>query len=272
MKLRMYLSAFFNMGNISMLMGMLLLLLIEGGISSENMAGAHVTGLPVGPLAYLAVFVIYTSLVGRTLYSKKFHESFMRREKLFHIRQLNANSSRLANEARKYTNAAYFRKLQKVMENKNEIIKSFFREEHSPLKERIVEQAMILIVSYLKLLTNFCIRSRDLSTADISQIAERMNNNHRRLSFARDANDLEDIKRAIEMDERLVARLKEEKSDLEGIKVKLDYIESTVNLLKQRVLSSIESEEMLGRLQEEVNEAEALDNVLQERRKNRHRA
>ena len=74
------------------------------------------------------------------------------------------------------------------------------------------------------------------------------------------------------MDERLITRLKDEKKELERIGVKLDYMESTVNVFKHQILSSVENEEMLEQLETVVNEAEALDTVLEERRKSKLRS
>ena len=46
-------------------------------------------------------------------------------------------------------------------------------------------------------------------------------------------------------------------------------MESTVNMFKHQIMSSIENEEMLEQLETAVNEAEALDAVLYERRRSR---
>jgi mannitol/fructose-specific phosphotransferase system IIA component (Ntr-type) len=48
-------------------------------------------------------------------------------------------------------------------------------------------------------------------------------------------------------------------------------MESTVNMFKHQIMSSLENEEMLEQLETAVNEAEALDAVLDERRRNRLR-
>jgi hypothetical protein len=71
------------------------------------------------------------------------------------------------------------------------------------------------------------------------------------------------------MDEKMINRVKDEKKDLERISAKLEYIESTVNMFKHQILSSIESDEMLEKLEKAVNEATALDNVLEDRRRNK---
>jgi DNA-binding XRE family transcriptional regulator len=48
-------------------------------------------------------------------------------------------------------------------------------------------------------------------------------------------------------------------------------MESTVNMFKHQIMSSIENENMLEELETAVNEAEALDTVLEDRRKSRIR-
>ena len=48
-------------------------------------------------------------------------------------------------------------------------------------------------------------------------------------------------------------------------------MESTVNMFKHQIMSSIENEDMLEQLETAINEAEALDNVLEDRRRNRLR-
>jgi hypothetical protein len=108
-----------------------------------------------------------------------------------------------------------------------------------------------------------------LSEVDVSTIANRITANRRKLGFTSDLHAADDIKKVVELDERLLERLKEEKRDLERISAKLDYMESTVNMFKHQIMSSIESEDMLEKLETAVNEATALDSVLHERRKNR---
>jgi len=258
MKIRMLFSAIFKLRNL----GILLISLGMAYILTLTVSGLTLFAFPAGAVIYLA-FVI------QSLSSVKFHEDFNQKQKIRHIQDLNYSCMRLSSEARKHTNTAYNQKLRGVMEDKSDIVESFFRGERSFLKEKIVEQTLNLVISYIKLLTNFCIRSKELSGVDVSDIANRLNVNARKLSFTRDINVTEDIRKVINMDEKIIERLKEEKKDLERINTKLDYMESTVSMFKHQIISSIESEEMLETLETVVNEASALDSVLQERRKNK---
>lgn len=269
MKNKLIASAFFRFRNIGLFLAMLAGLVVEGGIPSQSLAGAHFFGPSLSPWLYLISVGVYLALVLQTLADKDFHERFNRKQKIRLVQDLNFECLRLANEAKKHTNAAYYQKLKKVMDDKSEIVNSFFKGEKGYLKEKIVEQTLNLVVSYIKLLDNFCIRSRELSEVDVSVIANRINANRRKLNFTGDPHAAEDIKKVIELDERLIERLKDEKRDLERISAKLDYMESTVNMFKHQIMSSIESEDMLEKLETAVNEATALDSVLHERRKNR---
>lgn len=265
MKSRLVLSALFKFRNIG-----ILLLLLGASVFLTDSSALTLIGSPMPALPDVAAFpaslAVYAALVMQTLLSKQFHDDFTQKEKVRHIHDLNYQCSKLANEARRYTNTTYLQKLKKVMEDKNDIVDSYLRGERSYLKEKIAEQTLNLVVSYLKLLNNFCIRSRELSSVDVSTVAGRINANNRKLGFAKDVHMADDIRRIIEMDEKLINRLKDEKKDLERISAKLDYMESTVNMFKHQIMSSVESEGMLEKLETAVNEAEALDSVLEDRR------
>ena len=268
MKSRMVLSALFKFRNI----GILLLLLAASVFLTDNSALTAVGNpMPALPdiVAFPASLGAYVILVMQTLLSKQFHDDFSRKEKVRHIQDLNYQCSKLSSEARRHTNAAYLQKMKKVMEDKNDIVESYFRGERSYIREKVAEQTLNLVVSYLKLLNNFCMRSRELSSVDVGTVAGRINNNNRKLSFAKDVRMADDIRRIIEMDEKLINRLKDEKKELERISAKLDYMESTVNMFKHQIMSSVESEDMLEKLETAVNEAEALDSVLEDRRKHK---
>jgi hypothetical protein len=261
MKFKLLLSALLNTRNL----GILLLGLGAGiGLLQPYLPFPGLTG----PLAGVVVYLFF---VIQSLTSGEFHEKFNHKQKIKKIQDLNYTSLKLANEAKKHTNTTYYQKLKRVMDDKNDIVESFFRGEKSFLKGKIVEQTLSLVISYIRLLTNFCIRSKELSEVDIGEVTNRININMRKLNFMKDSNTIEEMKRLIEMDEKIIGRLKDEKQDLERISAKLDYMESTVNMFKHQIISSIESEEMLETLETAVNEAAALDSVLEDRRKNRAR-
>lgn len=267
MKTRLILSALFKFRNISvfliMLCALYILISVLQGMLGSGLYAAAGTAVPV------VSAVVYLVLVIQSLMSKKFHEEFNHSQKIRLLQDLNFTCLKLSNEAKKHTNTVYYQKLRRVMEDKNEIVDSFFKGENGYLKGRIVEQTLNLVISYTKLLINFCKRSRELSELDVSEIAGRLNANTRKLAFTRNPDITDELKKVIEMDEKFLNRLKDEKVELERISTKLDYMESMVNMFKHQILSSVESEEMVEQLETAVNEATALDNVLEERRKNK---
>jgi hypothetical protein len=266
MKSKLFLSALFNLRNIG------ILLLMLGFIGVERSGVFLPPFLPYPDISGPALCIgVYAAFVMQSVTSKEFHEKFNRKRKIRHIQDLNYMCLKLSAEAKKHTNPTYLQKLKKVMEDKNHIVNSFFRGEKGYLKERVVEQTLNLVVSYIRLLTNFCIRSRELSEVDVGEITNRINTNMRKINFIKDPNALDDVKKVIEMDEKLIKRLKDEKNELERISAKLDYMETTVHMFKHQTISSIESEEMLEKLDMAVNEAAALDSVLEERRRNKLR-
>jgi hypothetical protein len=259
MKQKMFLSAAFRFRNLAIL----ILTLGAASIVLEYFPGIGSSA------AYLVSFSAYIVSVIQTLTSKKFHEKFNYKQKVKRIQDLNYSCLKLATEARKHLNASQNQKLRKTLEDKDDIVNSFFRGEKSFLKEKIVEQTLNLVASYIRLFMNYAIRSKELQEMDISEVAERINLNTRKLNFENDPHRLDDLKKLIDMDQKIITTLKEEKKNLEGLSAKLDYMSSTVNMFKHQIMSSIESEDMLEQLQTVVNEAEALDSVLDERRRNR---
>lgn len=270
MKARLILGALFRLRNI----GVLLLLIgaaeMIAGSGFLTILGLGITSFP-GVIVYPAALAIYSALVIQTLNSKEFYEDFKKKEKVKHIQDLNYACLKLANQAKRNTNTAYLEKLKKVMEDKDDIVNLYFRGERGYVEERITEQTLNLVASYLRRLDNFCIRSRELSETDINDIEERINANTRKMGSTKDYHTVDELIKIIELDEKLINRLKDEKKELERISAKLDYMESTVNMLKHQALASIEPQEMLEKLEAAVNEAEALDNVLEDRRKNKLR-
>lgn len=272
MKKGLVLSAFARFRNLSVLA-----LLLAAIIANQNQAlgASAIPNLVPGYMLFIqlaAAFGIYGAFSLQTVFSKKYAEDYMRKQKVRSIRKLNNECVNLAWEAKKNANATNYQRLKRVADAKNEILKSFFRGEHTYLKEKIVEQTLNLVSSYIRLLTNYCIRSKEADNTNISTIADRINNNNRRLSFTKDPRAYDDVKNIIEMDEKLLERIKQEKVDLEAINAKLDYMESLINMFKHQILSSAETEEMVEKLETAVNEAAALDSVLYERRRDRVRA
>ncbi len=226
----------------------------------------------MGYITFLASFAAYAGFSLQSFTSKKFQDNFIHKTKEQHIRELNEMCIKSADEAKRHTNAAYYKKLCSIMEDKSEIIRAYSKDAPNYLKEKITEQTLNLVITYIKLLRSFCKRSRELNLTDVSPIMDRIGQNTRKLNFINDQKVYEDLKKTIEMDEKILLRIKEEKHDLERIDTKLDYIKSTVSMFKHQVGLSMESQEMLEKIESVVNEATALESVLDERQKRRTNA
>lgn len=225
-----------------------------------------------GYITFLATFAIYAGFSLQSFTSKKFQDNFIHKTKEKHIKELNETCIKLADETKRYTNEAYYKKLCSIMKDKNEILRVYSKDAPNYLKERVTEQTLNLVITYIKLLRNFCKRSRELNQTNISPIMDRIGQNTRKLNFINDQKVYEDLKKTIEMDEKILSRIKEEKHELERIDTKLDYIKSTVSMFKHQIGLSMESQEMLEKIESVVNEATALENVLEERQKRRTNA
>jgi len=258
MKSKLFFSALFDLRNLSLLAIFGATAYIAGNVRPD-----------IVTYTYPAAGALYLGFVIQSLFSKSFNEKFNRRQKIKEIRELNRQSINLAYEAKRHVNPALLKRLHKVMDDKKDIVQCFFRGEYDYLKQKIVEQALKLVIAYEKLLINYCIRSRELSEMNIAEITNRINLNIRKLNFAQEPSAIESIKKVIEIDEKFLTRIKEEKSELETINSKLEFMEGTVNMFKHQIISNIETEDMVETLETAVNEASALYSVLEDRRKNK---
>lgn len=273
MNSNLFLSAFFRFRNFSTIILWTAFVYLLSGITPLRDSVSH--SLDFSLLlsgAYGAGALVYLTMVVQSMFSNNFREEVKRKEKRREISDLNRQCNRLSAQTRNFATPIQKQKLRKIMQDKNDIVNSQKRgEEYSYLKEKIVEQSLKLVISYTRLMTNYSIRSKEISEINISDLMNKINANRRKLSFMKDARMLDDIKSVVDMDEQAIERVKEEKNELERIHARLDYIESMLNMFKHQIISSIESEEMVEKLETAVNEATALDSVLQERRRNQIR-
>lgn len=231
----------------------------------------------VQTLIYVISFGGYIGAVIKTLANEDFREEYEFKQKIKKIQDLNLASRRLGTQARKLSDAQMMPQLRKLIEDKEEIVRAFFRTcgvqgscQRNYLKEKIVEQTLNMVVSYLKLFINYSIRKKQVSKSKEDELKESIDINTRKLGFCQDFRTVEELEKVIELDSKILESIKEEKKELEIVAAKLDYMQSMVNMFKHQVVSSLESEDMLQKLEAVVNEATALDNVLEERkRKNR---
>lgn len=258
MKFKLFVSSLFNGRNIAIFF----ILMIVSSIANSKMGGELFLPFRV------AAIIIYLGFVIQNFNSKKFQEKFLRKMKGKDIKKLDKICTVLANDAKRHINVSYFKKLNSILNDKNAIMKSYYRGGLNYFSEKITEKTLNLVISYIKLLKSFCIRNKELNSIDIKPVIERVTKNTRKLGFINDSKVRENVQNMIEMDEKVLSRIKDEKLDLERIDTRLDYIKSTVYMLRQRVNLKLESDDFLEKIEEAVNEAIALENVLDKRNKN----
>lgn len=267
-----FFNAIFRFRNFATLIGWFFVVyLLSGSVDVQNLnIGTDINTLITA--AYGLGGLTYLGMVIQSLFSNSYREEVNLKEKKKEINSINRQCVKMSAQARSSITPIQRQKLRKIMQDKDDILNSLKRgDERSYLKEKIVEKSLNLVVSYIKLLTNYSIRIKELSELNTNDIMNKINVNRRKLSFLKDERMIEDIKSIIQMDESNIQRIKDEKNELERINARLDYIESMLGMFKHQIISSIESEEMVEKLDTAVNEATALDNVLQERRRNQIR-
>jgi len=263
MKKNLLISSLLSVRNVSILV----LCLIASGLILRIPALAGSSLLKA--VIYSSCFAAYIALVIQSLSSKSFHEKTERKMKIDNIKELNYRAKRLFYDVRNTADNRHYLKMRKVMEDKNSIYESFFNGEYDPIKERILTQALNLTVSYISILKNYTIRLKELTEENTGEITERIRQNRLKSAYIKDPVALGDLNEAITMDEGTIERISAEKKELVGIDSKLDHIEGVVATFRHRMLSNIDSEDLLEKTENIINEASALSNAITEHRKHK---
>jgi hypothetical protein len=213
----------------------------------------------------------YVFFVIQTLRSDDFRKEVSTEETVDRIRSLNAECTKLYLESRRRVTRSVDSRIKQMMAEKEDLMREFSDNTEDVIKQKIIEQALSLIKAYIKLMVNFTVRGNELIDIDVNKIKDRINANNRKMGFMRDPNAIADMQRAIDMDQKMLDRIEAEKGELERVSAKLDYMESTIRMFKHRMLTSDEEDGAFSEIEDIVNEATALDNVLNENRKSRLR-
>jgi hypothetical protein len=260
---RMFLSAMFKKKNLLFL----LLWFISVGIFLGNISMPSISD-NLEPLLYLAGLIPYSGLVIKTIKSEKFKEEFSIKEKTRRIKDLNISCIKLYQVNRRNIRDDMQASIKKVLRDKNEIISNYERTKDDFIRDNILEKTLNLVYSYIKLSRDYSMRRKELRLINLESVKERIAKNNRRLNFETNEDTKENIQKMIDMDQRLIERVKEEKIDIDSAKSKLEYIENTIGMLKHHTLTTFNRTEITGQLDEVINEASALETVLDNRRKN----
>lgn len=260
----MYLRAALKFKNILMLAAGFIL---AAGISS---AAPDITLLPYvfGAASVLA----YTAGVIHTARSSEFNEELKLSEKLDDINKLSWYCNSLYKKVLGRLDSDQRIKAAKVLKQKDELVDYFDRYNEDPIRQKIIEQALKLVMAYFNLIVNYCDRMGDLSQQNLNELVARINLNNRKLGSLKNYQAVLELTKTVEMDEKLLRNLNEEREQLEMVNVRLDQIESTIVGFKHRILSSDVSDPESDEIENAINEAVALDNALNEHNRLRRKA
>jgi hypothetical protein len=225
-------------------------------------------------LSFLVPFILvgtagYIYFVLQTLRSGDFKTELAQEEKLDGIQRLSWDCNELYRDVVRKLDRNLKSKAAGILKQKSELIQFFSKYTDDPLKQKIIEQALKLVTAYLNLLYTFSVRSRELSQESINELVGRINYNNRKLGALKSYEAVLELTKTVEMDEKLLKNMKQEREELEKTNVKLDYIESTISGFKHRILSPDNVDPASEEIEDVINEATALDTVLNERKRTR---
>lgn len=250
----MYLKAALKFRNILFLLAGLILAL--SAASSDLSWLAALFGAAGGATYFIAVY--------RTANSSKFKYEVTLSEKLDDIGKLSWECNSMYRQISRSLGKTLKVKAIGVMKQKDELMDYFNKYSDDPIKQRIIEQALKLVMAYFNLASNYSDRMRELSQQNLNDLNARINTNNRKLGSLKNYEAVLELTKTVEMDEKLLRNLKEEREELEMVNVRLDQIESTIVGFKHRILSSDLSDPETDEIETVINEASALDNALNE--------
>lgn len=213
----------------------------------------------------------YVAAVARTVNSSKFREEIALSEKLYGIDKCSWECNSLYRRISRSLGKNQRTKAIGVLKQKEELMDYFNKYNDDPIKQRIIEQALKLVMAYFNLASNYSDRMRELSQQNLNDLLSRINVNNRKLGSLKNYEAVLELTKTVEMDEKLLRNLKEEREELEMVNVRLDQIESTIVGFKHRILSSELSDPETEEIENVINEASALDSALNEHNRNRQR-
>jgi len=187
------------------------------------------------------------------------------------LHELNKQCNDLYIKAYNVLNAEMLKEVEVIMKNKDELINLFFKDKANYAKQKVIEQAINLAIAYIKLAENYCKRIDEINSINTNEIMDEINANERKLSFLNDHQAIEDIKNSIEMSRKILTKVEQRKRELERISAKLTYIESTFKVFKHQIVMSEDTTGTTAEIESIINEAKALNSVLDEEKINRIR-
>ena len=209
--------------------------------------------------------IIYAGFVIQSLTSKEFKESYAQKEMIIAIKKESEANHLNARILKRKLELKAQQRLDSMLRESDEIVHSFMNGDKTHLKLNVVKQSLKLTSAYIKLADMFRVRSSASNSEKISQLAKRINTNTSNMNSVKDRGIADELQRVIDADERMIESLKNERLELDKIDARLQYMESTIGMLKYNIISNLESDDILNHLESDVYEADVLNSVLNER-------
>ncbi|HHV28270.1 hypothetical protein [Acetivibrio mesophilus] len=213
----------------------------------------------------------YIYFIMQTLKDPEFMKEFNKAMQFEGIQDLNQECDRLYQNVFRRLPGGLRDRIRNVYKEKQALVAYYVQTNSDPIKERIVEQALNLVIVYLKLMHNYNIRIREVNTVNAKRFIDRINANKKKQEFLTNQKAIADLQRAVELDEKILERINNEKSELQMISSKLDYIESAILMFKHQIVSNTNSDPIIEDIDNVVNEAIALESVLTSHRNDKLR-
>ena len=128
-----------------------------------------------------ASLAAYAGAVAATMRSREFRKELELSEKLESIYRLNREINQQYRHMSGRLGKNLRQKAARVLRQKDQLLRYFDEYHEDPIKQRIVEQALKLVMAYLKLAGSISGRARELSPKRMDELTARINANNRRL-------------------------------------------------------------------------------------------
>ena len=218
--------------------------------------------IPSEIFTFQMTLVIYIGFILQSLLDKNFRQEYNKQTMIRRIKKASSDCTVQSRNLKRKLKLQDQQRLNKVISEMNEIVRFFLSGDKAYIKVQIVEKTLRLTEMYTKLMDYYYTRIKASDSEQISFLARRINTNSSNLNSVRDPATAEELRRVIEADEKMINSLKEDRKGLEKVDARLQYMESTISMLKYNITSNLETDDMLQTLEHEINEAAAINAVL----------
>jgi Xaa-Pro aminopeptidase len=244
--------------------------ILKAAFTKRNLALLAVVAIVSYWTEYLPFALVgaagYLFFVLQTLKSIPRDGSETSEEKLESLLELDSRCDELYREVRGELDRPSQKKVEDILQDKNELMELFRNHQENYVGQRVTEQALKLVMAYTYLAVQYNQKRDAVVSGNAGEIIDDINSNVRKMNSLKDPQAIEDMKRAIEMEKKVLDRIEEDERELEKMAARLAYIESTMKTFKHQLQYSENTADTSAEIDSIINEAAALDQALNERR------